>query len=47
MGKYTAMGWPGGYWGNSVELRKDIIESEGSNGGYRYKVITCPEVTRN
>lgn len=44
-GKYTAMGWQGNGWGNSVDLEKNILERKSPTGSNLYEKVACPQLT--
>lgn len=42
-GKYRAMGWQDGAWGNAVVMEKNILERTNVNGIKVYNRTACPE----
>lgn len=47
LGKYRIMGWQGGAWGNSVEVKKEFLEQKNEQGIDIHARIDCPEFDPN
>ena len=43
LGKYRAMGWQDGAWGNAVSIEKRMLERKDVDGIKVYNQTTCPE----
>lgn len=42
-GKYRAMGWQDGAWGNAVNMEKGVLEGKDVSGIKVYNQTACPE----